>query len=539
MSTTRRRLEPSAVELVEEAVHLLRRAPAAALAIYYAGAVPFALGVLFFGAHTAWFRPTSGDIATGALAVIALFVALKTAQAEFCTRLQAVVFGAPPARWSWRRGARLLLAQTQVQPWALLATIAGAVLVLPTAWAFAYGQNATVLGDAGHVHRAAVAQAKLWPRQNHLGLLLLTLLALGIWANLAATFIALPWLANRLLGVDNAFGLSGWWYFNTTFLASVTLLTWLAIDPLVKAFYTLRMFHGRARRTGDDIRVQLRLTPAAVLASLVLTIVATTPRLHAAEPAPLVAVAPQQLDRAIDDVLDGADFRWRLHPVAEKKPADDGPLARLFEPARRWVRDAIHALRRGVDDVVDWIVRNLFRRNTETRTGGGAGIGLAEFLHLLMYVFIAAAALLILWLVWIVWRQARRHRAPVVVARPIAAAPPDLRDDNIQAAQLPADGWLVLAREQIGRGEWRLALRALYLATLARLAGEGLIALAKFKTNLDYERELRRRALTRAEIVTRFSTRRRAFEDAWYGRAAPGEADVRHWLAELEGAAPP
>jgi cytochrome c-type biogenesis protein CcmH/NrfG len=250
-------------------------------------------------------------------------------------------------------------------------------------------------------------------------------------------------------------------------------------------------------------------------------------------------VQPRQLDRAIDDVLAGADFRWRLHPVAEKKPAESGPLARLFDPVLRWVLDAVRILREGIEDVVDWIVRNLFRQNSERRPAVGAGLSFADVLHLLVYVFIGAAVLLILWLLWIVWHQAAKRRAPVVAARAVPPAAPDLRDDNIQAAQLPADGWLALARVQIGRGEWRLALRALYLATLARLSGEGLISLAKFKTNLDYERELRRRALTRAEIVAQFAARRRAFEDAWYGRAAPGEDDVRHWLADLEGAAPP
>ena len=66
------------------------------------------------------------------------------------------------------------------------------------------------------------------------------------------------------------------------------------------------------------------------------------------------------------------------------------------------------------------------------------------------------------------------------------------------------------------------------------MAAEGLLSLAKFKTNLDYERELRRRALSREEIVTRFTARRRGFEDVWYGREEPAEPAVRAWMAELE-----
>jgi len=46
------------------------------------------------------------------------------------------------------------------------------------------------------------------------------------------------------LGIDNLFGFSGWWKYNTTFIASVFGLAWLVTDPLVKAFYTLRVFYG-------------------------------------------------------------------------------------------------------------------------------------------------------------------------------------------------------------------------------------------------------------------------------------------------------
>src|SRR5204863_6692298 len=118
-----------------------------------------------------------------------------------------------------------------------------------------------------------------------------------------------------------------------------------------------------------------------------------------------------------------------------------------------------------------------------------------------------------LWRGWLVGQQARRSARPILAEQAVADAAPDLTDENVQAAQLPADGWLALAREQAARGEWRLALRALYLATLARLAAEGLISLAKFKTNLDYEREVRRRALSREEITAAFARRRREFED--------------------------
>ena len=45
--------------------------------------------------------------------------------------------------------------------------------------------------------------------------------------------------------------------------------------------------------------------------------------------------------------------------------------------------------------------------------------------------------------------------------------------------------------------------------------------------------------LLESKIPARFASRRREFEDAWYGRAIPPEESVRGWLAEFEPPAAP
>ncbi len=540
--------EPRAVELIEEAVQLLRRAPASALAIYFSGAVPFVLGLLFFWAHTTWFHPPSEIVAWGALGLAALYLVMQASQAEFCARLMALRLGDQPPSWSWRKFGQLVLLQLRLQPWIALAGIPVTIISVPLGWWYAYAQNVTVLGNEERLHDEALTQAKLWPKQNHTALLLLAVLAGCTWLNFAGAFFLIPWMANRFLGIENMFGFSGWRFLNSTFLASVTVLTWLAVDPLVKAFYTLRIFHGRARATGEDVRVELRLAQqqrsgrmraaAVILLATVLFVPDRSAR--AAEPAPVSApqaVAPGQLDRALDDVLSTGDFRWRLPPPAKAETAQRGVVGRFIQQGYETVREMFRSVGRWLDRVRDWIDRHFKKSDDkevkEPTRSSGSGAGL-EVVRFLLYVFIGVAVLLILWVVWLIIARARRSVTPLLTARAVAAASPDLRDDNVQAAQLPADGWLALAQEQMAKGEWRLAWRALYLATLARLAAEGLVSLAKFKTNLDYEREVRRRALSRTEIVTRFAFRRRAFEDVWYGREQAAEAAVREWLAELE-----
>jgi hypothetical protein len=527
---------PGAVDLIEEAVHLLRSAPAGTLLAYYAGTVPFALGVLFFWAHTTWFAPSGAGVAWSSLLLVLFFAAMKAAQAEFCSRLLAQRLDAETPPLTLARFRRLAGVQLRLQAWSLFTLPFALVLSVPFGWVFAYFQNASVMGDSEDAAETARAQAMLWPAQNHVALLILSALAICAWANLAAAFWLVPWLANRLLGIENIFGLSGGWFFNTTFLASVTVLTWLAIDPLVKAFYTLRIFHGRSRRTGEDLRMELRFARgpkiairAAALAVFLAVACAAPSRLRAAETPAAPAVSSAELETAIERTLADSDFQWRLRPAPAEKPADETGFLATFA---RKVNEFFHTAYRWAQDFVEWFM-DLFPSRDGSRAKPKAS-GSMFFWGDLLRVVIILSIVFILGLLVLVWKRSRDFASPVVQARAAVVTAPDLQDENTQAGQLPADGWLALAREKIAAGEWRLALRALYLATLARLAAEGLVSLARFKTNLDYERELKRRALARHDIVTRFSMRRRDFEAAWYGRAPTLETDARSWLAELE-----
>ena len=72
-------------------------------------------------------------------------------------------------------------------------------------------------------------------------------------------------------------------------------------------------------------------------------------------------------------------------------------------------------------------------------------------------------------------------------------------------------------RECIARNDLRLAVRAMYLANLAYLGGRSLIAIDRTKSNRDYERELRRRASAKPEILPVFSDTVGVYERSWYG----------------------
>jgi hypothetical protein len=120
-------------------------------------------------------------------------------------------------------------------------------------------------------------------------------------------------------------------------------------------------------------------------------------------------------------------------------------------------------------------------------------------------------------LAYLAWR-AWKDRRPRMVMADIAAKPvPDITREDLDATELPEEGWLNLAAELMEKGELRLALRALYLATLACLARQEFITIAKYKSDRDYELELRRRSHTQPHLAGVFAENRALFESGWYG----------------------
>ena len=226
---------------------------------------------------------------------------------------------------------------------------------------------------------------------------------------------------------------------------------------------------------------------------------------------PPTTVSAPELDRSIQEVIQQPKFTWRmprekLEPVA----ADKGVIARFLESVRKMVSRWLKA-------IGDWISEWL-RRLFQHRNGGSSttsGYGWIMSLQILLYALVAGVVIALGIFLYRVWRGRLPEAVPL--AGQAIHPQPDLADENMGADQLPEDGWTRLARELLQRGELRLALRAFYLASLAHLAGRNLITLAKFKSNRDYERELRRRGHSFPELLAIFGDNVLVFDRIWYG----------------------
>lgn len=144
----RRREGKGPFDLVEEATHLLRTASAATLAVYYLGAIPFVLGLLFFWADMSRAPFAHRHLTEAALGMAALFFWMKFCQTIFTRRLRAQISATPMPALTVRRCVRIFLQQSILQTYGLfILPLAVLPILVPLAWVYAFFQNVTVLGD--------------------------------------------------------------------------------------------------------------------------------------------------------------------------------------------------------------------------------------------------------------------------------------------------------------------------------------------------------------------------------------------------------
>ncbi len=532
-----------ALELVEESVHLLRMAPLGFLFSYYTGSLPFVLGLLFFWADMSRSAFAGRHCARAAFFLALLYLWMKCWQAVYAGQLRARVAGSEPVRWSVSRVARMLATQSIVQPTCMVVLPISFLITLPFGWVYAFYQNLSVTGDGGEENvresvRKASRQASLFAGQNHLLIVILFSFGVVIFMNLTLALFMLPHLLKMFSGVENLFTRSGMNMLNSTFFAVTGGLTYLCVNPLIKAAYVLRCFYGESLQTGADLRSDLgrfARAPRTLVAALAIFVMMSVCAM-ADDPAggtPPANVEAGELDRSIREVIDRPEYTWRL--PREKLPEDDverGFVGKFMDDALNTIKELLRPIKVWIKDTLAWIEDWMKRHSPDPQPHERGSWDWHFTAQALIFALLALVASILAILLLRMWRR-RRMSSPEVVGRAVAAAP-DLTKEDVQADELPSDEWLALARELLAKGELRLALRAFYLSTLAGLAQREIITLARFKSNRDYEGEVKRRAHSQPEVIEAFAQNMTVFESAWYGMHEVTREAVEHFITNHE-----
>lgn len=546
--------------VLEEACHLLRGLPATSWLPYAAGSSLFVVVLLRFWSEMSRAPDGSARLMTWSLAVALAYGLMKAAHAVFGECLLDRLRGGDGAMprlgpWQWLKLAAGQLFLHSTMPWVLALS---SLALLPMAWAYSFYHNASILA-VGHLRSGGTTSGLISRalrashhavRQNHYLIAHLSIVSFLLWLNLLALAVIVPMLLKSLTGIETAFSRSPMALLNTTLFAAVTAFAWLLASPFARAAYAVRCFESDAEKSGDDLKAALRrlagtglaatalaglfllpAPPAAQAAGLaagpVAAVVVEKPTSPTPEAAPVPSAAPRDveaLDRAIRETLARPDFRWRL-PRQKAAPEEMGFIDRMLDDFYRWARRAADTVANWINDLIRWIVQGNPEGDLDEMAGKG-GVLSARGARLAMTGLLVALALGLAFLGarWILHR--RRAAAPVAGG---AAPGIDLHDENLTASDLPEDEWLRLAREKLAAGDLRLALRALFLGTLARLGERGLLAIMAGKTNGMYLRELGWRARGRDTLQTAFRENVGAFERCWYGTYTVSHYDLERF----------
>jgi hypothetical protein len=467
----------TSIDILEEAVTLLRSSPLETVLTYLIGAAPLTLAFLFFLADMNRSPYAFEHLPWASLSLAILYIWKNSWQAIFMAKLYNQL---SPAQVTPNHA---IVMQATLQPIGLL-------IPLPFPWITAFFRNVALYSALGRPDAISAArrQSVHATRQNWGVLLIIALGSILLFANVLVTIVTLPQLARSFLGIEGDLARLGSGIVNLTTLGVAAAITWLFVDPLLDAVYTLRCFYGESVSTGRDLRATLKR-----LVAIVLMIGAA----HAQ------TIDEKRLDHAIDQVVHQREFTWRM-----PRAANAGPEGKWVG----WYRSAVKMLEDLWDLVWDKLLSWLRPDRERGGNGQDAAVNRKAMLALITLIVALIAAGLIVFIL-------RRKRSQVVAAQAVTAAPPvNLADESLTADRLPESEWLALADEWMEKGDFRLALRAMYLASLNYLSTRDLVSLRRWKSGLDYRRELARRARSKPDLPLAFASSVAIFEQGWYGR---------------------
>lgn len=515
------------LQSMEEATTLLRGLSPGIWLLWFGGTTPWLAAFIHFWNDMSRAADAPRLLIERSLYVAATYLFMKVAHALFADRLLAHLRGeTTPEKLPLRGWLRLIGSQALIHatmPWVLALS---SIAVIPFAWAYAFYHNVSVLaletfrkkGRVRDLVREAFKQSHFRAKQNHILMTLALPFSILVWANIFVGIITVISLSKSFTGVESEFSRNPYAFADTGFLAATVGFAYLLCGPLMKGIYALRCFHGLSRRNGDDIAVNFQLAaglskwPATAIAILFCTVGSLQAQEETVSPPanPPDTVAPAELRDSIQDVLQKDIYQWRL-PRTGDAEAEKTWIAQWIDEFTLWLGGLI-------EDVLQWLIedwlRDLFKGDWDSERSSGSSTPWGDIALVVLKGLLVLIGATLLWLLVKHWRGLKiAPRAATTAPAPAI----NLESDHVVASELPENEWLRLAEEKAAQGDYRLAMRALFLASLAYLGEKRLVAISRSKSNGDYVRDLNLRARDREDLKTTFRDQVRRFDHAWYG----------------------
>lgn len=496
------------LELVDSALALVRDAGISFALRAWIAAAPLGLVALVLYELDAM-EGVSGLREIGAVAIALAWWGrvhgLSALSAEGVKRLDDAARPLSPATWKSSLRSALVFG-LGLSPWALFFVLVGlagpawVVVCLPLL-AFRGAVAPSWLAQTGiadrrglRVFRAAVRDTGFRRAASAIAELVVLLGTVAVGLNVMVLMTLGLSLAKSLLGIDIAFAAAFASPSNSFFVGFVGVLAFVLMEPLRAALSAVQYDEARARLEGRDLERlvarAIRGAPGA-LGVLVAMLVASVAAAQEKPPVEVVEeAAPVVLTPADETVL------TRAREILAQPEYDTSPVTASNSLAS-WIERLWRAF-------LEWM-----RQKDEATGGNIERVDLDVSLPPWVYFAIVAVVALLVVVVVIV-----KRRAP---ARETGGE--SLRDGDLDLSVRPEkrlDDAAVLA----ARGDYRGALRSLYVATLVALGRRGLLRLDPYRTNREYLG-----ALGGAAERVDFADFTRRFDVHWYGEIPATRAD--------------
>ena len=258
------------IDLIEEAIHLLRRAPIETYAFFLVGITPFVLCFFRFCSEMSYSKFAETYLPGFASTLALSYLWMKAFQYLACRQLVVVYTRDFSNQRTFGRILRGCVHQAAIHPFGLIAKPMAALaaipgfltfvplLMLPASIIFSFFQNASILitgerGDFAKCWRLSVTGGR-----TAASLLLLSLfLRIVIFLNVYTTIGILPYLLKALFGVDTFLSRDFRWLISFSYLVGIGLISYFVVDLLIKAIQVIQVCRAEAQTTGQDLRRSL------------------------------------------------------------------------------------------------------------------------------------------------------------------------------------------------------------------------------------------------------------------------------------------
>ncbi len=518
-------------DLLDEAYFSLKENLVDILALHFLACVPFLLGVMFFIFRFGNYHSIDNDIIRWSLILTALFCWKNFIQCLLSAKMMNIIARRENHKLTLKSAGMIIFKQTILQspgpllivfllgaPWVVWILVPVGAFMLP---AFFYTSTVICATEPERGLWSSLEKISFHISSNFIKLLGVMLVSIFgtivLTINIMVIIFFIPFMLKTFWGIDTQFTIAGGMsmalFFNTTLWSIILALVYLCIDPFCRMLFVLRVFYCESIGKGWDIQSSLHRISSKISKTLLIflllfsTILLKADTNNTTRPAleKKTELSSKKLEKNINKTLQQLQFQWRTPKQAEEKQSW---IFSYLKIALEYLRDTIHS-------IVDYI-RDLFKSsNTDvSKTLSGFKLFMVNTWKVLKYL---VPILLILTILFILWRKFRSKKITSTTNLSNSARRPDLTKEDVVADELQEHEWLKLSKELLDKGDFRLALRALYLAGISALSQRRLLLVRPYKTDYEYLHELRRRAHTMPNEILVFENNVSVFQRIWYG----------------------